>query len=124
MNFKTGKIADDYIQAPDGSEIRLLHQLNGGGLSECTLQINQISEAVIHKTVEEIWLVTQGQGEIWLKESQEEKIISISEGYTLTIPLGTGFQFRNTGREKLKIIISTMPPWPGNDEALKICGRW
>ena len=124
MNFNTGKIPENFILAPDGSEIRLLQQLRGGGLSECTLSINQVSQAVRHRTVEEIWFVTQGHGEVWLKEDAEEAIVSISKGCSITIPLGTAFQFRNTGHEELKIIISTMPPWPGNKEALTVDGRW
>ena len=124
MNFETGKIPEDFILAPDGSEIRLLHQLGGGGLSECTLRINQVSQAVRHRTVEEIWFVTQGHGQIWMKENGKEAIVSISKGCSITIPLGTAFQFRNTGHEELKIIIATMPPWPGNEEALIVDGKW
>ena len=83
-----------------------------------------MSQAVRHRTVEEIWFVTQGHGEVWLKEDAEEAIVSISKGCSITIPLGTAFQFRNMGHEELKIIISTMPPWPGNKEALTVDGRW
>ena len=124
MNFKTGRIPETFILAPDGSEIRLLQQLGGGGLSECTLRVNQISQAVRHRTVEEIWFVTQGRGQVWLEEDSVQTVVSISKGSSITIPLGTAFQFRNTGHEKLKIIISTMPPWPGDKEALTVDGKW
>ena len=124
MNFKTGKIPETFILAPDGSEIRLLQQLGGGGLSECTLRTNQVSQAVRHRTVEEIWFVTQGRGQVWLEEDSVQTVVSISKGSSITIPLGTAFQFRNTGHAELKIIISTMPPWPGDKEALTVDGKW
>lgn len=44
----------DYL-APDGSEIRLLADLEGGGLAHCTLPSGRVSVAQRHKTVEEIW---------------------------------------------------------------------
>ena len=124
MNFKTGRISETFILAPDGSEIRLLQQLGGGGLSECTLRTNQVSQAVRHRTVEEIWFVTQGRGQVWLEEDSVQTVVSMSKGSSITIPLGTAFQIRNTGHEELKIIISTMPPWPGDKEALKVEGKW
>src|SRR5216117_2870669 len=54
-------------QAPDGSEIRLLPELWGGGLCHCTLPSGRTSKAVKHKTVEEIWYFVQGIGEVWRK---------------------------------------------------------
>src|SRR5436309_770304 len=67
---RAGK-APDAI-APDGSEIRLL--VNGGGLPvgatraslcEVTLPAGQVSRPVWHRTVEELWYVLAGQGEVW-----------------------------------------------------------
>jgi hypothetical protein len=43
---------------------------------------------------------------------------------SLNIPLGTRFQFRNTGAEPLCFIIATLPPWPGEDEAITQVGHW
>ena len=43
----------DYL-APDGSEIRLLLDMKGGGLCHCTLPPSGISRAIYHKSVEEI----------------------------------------------------------------------
>lgn len=42
----------------------------------------------------------------------------------LTIPLGTHFQFRAHGGEPLAVIGVTMPPWPGDAEALRVAGPW
>jgi mannose-6-phosphate isomerase-like protein (cupin superfamily) len=42
----------------------------------------------------------------------------------LAIPVGTRFQFRNTSAAPLDIIGTTMPPWPGEDEAVFVAGKW
>ena len=118
------KLSNNFTIAPDGSEIRLLHELTGGGLSECTLPEKGVSLAVAHRTVEEIWLFTNGCGQVWRKLGQVEEILDVKNGVSLTITLGTHFQFRNTGSTTLKFIISTMPPWPGEEEAYTVPGKW
>jgi len=42
----------------------------------------------------------------------------------LTIPLGTSFQFRSFGPKPLAAVAITMPPWPGECEALLVDGAW
>lgn len=113
----------DYL-APDGSEIRLLPTLNGGGLAHCTLPVGGVSAAVSHRTVEEIWYFLSGEGEVWRKLGQDEEVTNVRAGISVTIPLGAHFQFRNTGTEPLRFVIATMPPWPGADEAVPQTGRW
>lgn len=83
-----------------------------GGMAHCTLPINKCSDAVCHKTVDEIWFFIQGTGEIWRKHKEFEEIVEIKPGICISIPVGTFFQFRNTGLEPLCFIITTMPPWP------------
>ena len=41
-----------------------------------------------------------------------------------SIPLGTDFQFRNPGPEPADLVIVTMPPWPGMDEAVRVADYW
>lgn len=113
----------DYL-APDLSEIRLLPSMKGGGLAHCTLPPQGVSLAVQHKTVEEIWYFLEGEGEAWRKKDEQEKTVKVFPGVALTIPLGTKFQFRNTGDCPLKFTISTMPPWPGADEAVRVKCHW
>ena len=122
--FETGGIGDEFVSAPDGSEIRLLHELRGGGLSECTLPPGGVSAAVTHRTIEEIWLFTEGSGQVWRKQGDRESVTDVSPGVSLTIPLGTHFQFRNMGEWPLKFVISTMPPWPGEYEAPRVPDYW
>jgi mannose-6-phosphate isomerase-like protein (cupin superfamily) len=110
--------------APDGSEIRLLPVLKGGSMSHCTLQPGQISTAVVHRTVEEIWYVLSGRGEIRRRFQDRLETTSLQAGVSLTIPLGAEFQFRNIGSEPLCLIIATMPPWPGSEEAIAVPSLW
>ena|ERR1043165_6416885 len=113
----------DYL-APDGSEIRLLPAMRGGGLCRCMLAPGRTSAAVKHKTVEEIWYFIEGQGQVWRKLEQQETEVEVHPGATLTIPVGAHFQFRNTGHGPLCFLITTMPPWPGADEAMPVPNHW
>lgn len=115
---------DSDYSAPDGSEIRLLPNMKGGGLCHCTLPGGKTSLAVRHKTVEEIWYVLSGEGEIWRKLNEQEEVTPLRDGVALTIPPGTSFQFRAAGSASLCILIVTMPPWPGPDEAVSVTGLW
>lgn len=112
------------VCAPDGSEIRLLPVLRGGSMVHCRLQPGQVSLAVRHRTVEELWYVIAGQGELWRRQDGREAITPLLPGTAHTIPLGTAFQFRNTGNEPLDLVIVTMPPWPGAEEAVRVEDHW
>ena len=111
--------------APDGSEIRLLHQLEGLSLVHCALPVGAASLPVRHRTVEEVWFFLAGRGQVWRKQGGREQVLDVAPGASLTIPLGTEFQFRNTGDAPLEFVIATAPPWPGADEAVAVdAGRW
>ena len=123
--FERKRLSEAYDElAPDKSEIRLLLNMRGGGLTHCTLPPHGISLAVKHKTVEEIWYFIQGHGQVWRKQGDREEIIDVSPGICLTIPPGTHFQFRNTDKEPLCFIIATMPPWPGDQVAVGVQDHW
>jgi len=86
---------------------------------------SQTSKAVTHRTVEEIWFILSGRGEMWRKqEGQPGVVVSLESGMCLTIPLGTYFQFRSLGSEPLRAVGVTMPPWPGEGEAVLVQGAW
>jgi mannose-6-phosphate isomerase-like protein (cupin superfamily) len=112
------------VLAPDGSEVRILVAANKGSMAHFTLPPRQVSLAVVHRTVEEVWYVLSGQGQMWRKFGDTETIVALTAGLSLTIPLGTHFQFCNTGIEPLKAVGVTMPPWPGMDEAFAVQGKW
>ena len=118
------KLPQDSIAAPDGSEIRELVAGGRASMVHCTLPAGGVSLAVRHRTVEELWFVTGGQGAVWRKLEGEEAVVAVGPGSALDIPLGAHFQFRNTGTEPLVILIATMPPWPGADEAPRVAGHW
>jgi len=124
--FESSVVSDDYdALAPDGSQIRLLHDLEGASVAHCALPVGAVSIPVKHRTVEEIWYFLAGQGQVWRAQGDREQVLDARAGVSLTIPLGTHFQFRNTGDVPLEFVIATTPPWPGEDEAVLLeAGRW
>ena len=77
-----------------------------------------------NRTVEEIWFFLQGHGQVWRKFKDSETIAEVQPGVSLTIATGAHFQFRNTGEEPLTFVITTMPPWPGDEEAVRVADHW
>ena len=123
--MQTNQLPSDYtVLAPDGSQIRELVGVDGGGMVHCTLPRGKTSIAVAHRTVEEVWYFLSGRGQVWRRREGRESIIDASPGTALTIPLGASFQLRNTGAEDLCFIIVTIPPWSGEEEAYPVEGRW
>jgi len=116
-------IAVDAV-APDGSNVRLLLGLSGGGLAHFELPPGAVSIAVRHRTVEEIWYFLSGRGDMWRRHGDVAHTVPVTAGVCLTIPLGTEFQFRSHGPDPLIAVGVTMPPWPGNGEAIRSVGAW
>lgn len=125
QEFEHKTLPEDYdTLAPDGSEIRLLSSTTRGSMVHCTLNPGEVSLPVAHRTVEEVWYVIEGTGQVWRKFGDDERVDDVAPGVSLSIPVGAHFQFRNTGHGPLRILIVTMPPWPGEDEAYHVPGRW
>jgi mannose-6-phosphate isomerase-like protein (cupin superfamily) len=112
------------VTAPDGSDVRILCGLKGGSMAHFSLAPGATSKAVMHRTVEEIWYIVAGEGEMWRADSRQEIVIALRPGLSLTIPVGTSFQFRSTGLSSLEAVAITMPPWPGEAEAVLVKGIW
>jgi len=110
--------------APDGSQVRELAGLAGGTMAHFTLPPGATSGAIVHRTVEEIWFILSGRGQMWRMSDGKGSVVDLAPGLSLTIPLGTAFQFRNTGDEPLTAVAVTMPPWPGPNEAVFVDGPW
>ena len=123
MQFKHLPEALDTI-APDGSEIRVLVSTAGGSMAHCAMPPGRTSLAVAHRTVEEVWYCLGGRGEVWRRLGEREETVEVSSGSSLSIPLGTHFQFRNTGATPLEFVLTTIPRWPGCDEAYRVPGCW
>lgn len=127
--MKTGStkaLPHDYdVVAPDGSEVRILLSLAGGSMAHFLLPAGQVSRAVRHRTVEEIWYVLSGAGEMWRSaDGRDGDVVPLSAGMCLTIPVGIVFQFRSVGDQPLAAVAVTMPPWPGDGEAELAGGLW
>ena len=108
--------------APDGSAVRVLLALAGGSMAHFELAAGSVSRAVRHRTVEEIWYVVAGTGEMWRRDAQAEAVSALNPGTCKTIPVDTSFQFRSLGTMPLAVVAVTMPPWPGGDEAEFVAG--
>ena len=125
MNFITRmRPSAPDAMAPDGSEVRILAAASSGSMAEFRLGSGAISKAVAHRTVEEVWLFTGGQGRMWRKLGTQEEIVEVHAGVSVSIPVGTHFQFRSDSQEALVAVGVTMPPWPGMEEAYEVDGVW
>ena len=111
-------------RAPDGSRVRPLLSLEAGSMAQFELCPGQVSRAVRHRTVSEIWLVLSGLGRMWRQQDEQQSIVHLAPGTCLSVPVGTAFQFRCEGSEVLRVAAVTMPPWPGDEEAEFVSGEW
>ncbi|MDI5964633.1 cupin domain-containing protein [Streptantibioticus silvisoli] len=126
-HFSTTRISQaPQVTAPDGSDVRPLCVLPGAAsFARFELAPDQVSRAVSHATVEEIWFVTAGGGEMWRSQDGHAEVTTLAPDVCLTIPLGTAFQFR-AGPDGLRVVAATVPPWPVDspDEARPEQGHW
>ena len=116
--------AEPTAVAPDGSAVRVLVGLDAGGMAHFELGPGQVAVAVRHRTVGELWYFVQGRGQMWRRLDDHEEVVDVGPGVTLSLPVGTEFQFRSTGPEPLAAVGVTMPPWPGDGEAVLVAGPW
>ena len=112
--------------APDGSDVRFLAGLTCGGMASFSIGSGDVSIAVRHRTIEELWVFTHGRGEMWISPdgdlSQPAAVVQASD--SVRIPVGASFQFRPFAAEGLTAVGVTMPPWPGDGEAIRTVGPW
>ena len=112
------------VTAPDGSDVRVLLAVAGGGMAHFELASGETSVAVVHRTVEEIWYFLRGRGDMWQRLEGREEIVEVGADVCVSISVGTEFQFRSFGDEPLSAIGITIPPWPGTGEATIVEGPW
>lgn len=123
--FITRPLPDDPdVAAPDGSDVRILAAGRCGSMAHFALAAGQVSRAVAHRTVEELWYIVAGRGRMWRSLDGAEQIVDLRRGVSLAIPVGARFQFRNDGRTPLIAVAVTMPCWPGDAEAYAVEGLW
>ena len=124
--FATTSLAQaPVVTAPDGSSVRPLCVLPGvASFAHFELVPGQVSQAVSHASVQEIWYVVAGEGQMWRRCGSAEEVTALVPGGCLTIPLGTSFQFR-AGPAGLQVVAVTVPPWPDDPgEARPEPGPW
>lgn len=110
--------------APDGSTVFPLVRTDHASAGLIHLDPGQTSAAVEHRTIEEIWYVLAGDGELWRCLDEDESTVSLEPGTCVTIPTGVRFQFRATGDAPLEMLMLTVPPWPGDGEVMPAAGPW
>ena len=116
-------LASEPIRALDGSEIWVMTRVDGASSIHMRLPADQVSKALRHRTVSELWFFVEGEGQFWRAGVGVE---DVREGSTLNIPVGAGFQFRSVGERPLRAWIATIPPWPepDDDETVRVEGPW
>jgi hypothetical protein len=70
--------------APDGSDVRVLLRLERGSMAHFELPSGQTSKAVTHRTVDEIWFVLSGRGEMW---RAQDGVPDHSRRHALSVPI-------------------------------------
>ena len=110
--------------APDGSAVRVLLGLTGGTMAHFELPAGATSRAVTHRTVEEVWFVLSGRGELWRKQSAREEVVVLEPEVCVTLPHGTHFQLRASQTDAVAVVAVTIPRWPGDKEVEFVPGPW
>jgi mannose-6-phosphate isomerase-like protein (cupin superfamily) len=115
-------LPDDWIEAPDGSQVRPLWRAEPhGSMATFRLSPSQVSRPKQHRHVTELWYVVAGSGEMVVGE---EPPFALRPGVAVHIPPRTRFQFR-AGGDGLDVVAVTMPPWPlDGEEAVDAPAHW
>ena len=111
-------------RSPLGAAIQHIMDGPTGNVIHSTIKPGLTGKACYFSTVSEFWFILEGEGEIWRKDGDEERVTKLVPGTSIDIPLGTRFQYRNVGDVDVKFICTAMPPWPGDDEAKIVEGPW
>ncbi len=74
--------------------MRVLLGLPGGGMAEFELSAGRVSAAITHRTVEEIWYVLTGRGEMWRPQGSLEEVVAREPGVCHRLPAGPPLPFR------------------------------
>src|SRR5260221_11879669 len=93
MTFETRRLpAMPDIVAPDGSDVRVLLGTARGGMAHFEVADGRASEAIRHRTVDEIWFVLSGRGERGRRGEGREDVVELEPGMCVTIAGGTHVQ--------------------------------
>lgn len=103
--------------APDGSKVCPFGAImSGASAAYCNIKGKSISFAAKHNKYNEWWPVISGNGELSLRYSDGSvKVFPLTKGKTCCIPAKTDFQFRNDGKEPIKVLLVVSPAWYSED---------
>ena len=124
--MKTNDLDDaEWDRSPLGAHVRLLMDGPHGDMIHSTVPPGMVGRAAHFREIDEFWFVLSGEGEIWRKAPDgTEEVTRLVPGVSIDITLGTCFQYRCTGNVSLVFTCTAMPPWPGDEEAIIVDGRW
>lgn len=72
--------------APDGSDVRALLALRTGSMAHFELGAGRVARAVTHRTVEEVWFVVAGRGEMWRRQGEREETVALERASASRFP--------------------------------------
>ncbi len=109
--------------APDGSNVRPLLRFPTGSMARFEFSSGQVSHAVRHPDLDELWYVIDGCGELWRQQGGASSIESLGPGTCISIPRNTEFQCR-AGKAGMTVIAVTLPAWSDDANAVSVTGHW
>ena len=118
LRLGDGKIVDSMILDGLWDAFKNIHM--GSCAEMCVREYKLSREAQDAFTVESYRRALQAEE----KGMFQEEIVPVTAQVCVTIPVGTYFQFRATGKESLVAVGITMPPWPGDREVYYVSGPW
>ncbi len=122
QSFQTLQIAETRLErAPDGVNTRPLLRFPEGSMARFELSAGQVSHAMWHPGLDELWYVVDGSGEMWREQATRSSIEPLIPGTCLSIPRKTRFQCR-AGAGGLTVIAVTLPAWSGDGDAVRTNG--
>lgn len=108
-----------------GVQVRLLAEHDAGGLRHGTVSAGETSEAARHRQVEELGYVLDGYGELCRRQDGLAADTTLLQpGVAVDLATGITFQLRNTGAEPLRLLLLSLPSWPGPEETVAAEGCW
>lgn len=109
--------------AEDRTLTRTLVEGGSGMMVRRELAAGHCTAAVRHRTVEQLWHITEGSGELWRSQDGESRYDILTAGDSVCIRPGVQFQVRATNG-RLRALVATSPRWPGEHEAVPVRGVW
>lgn len=109
--------------APDGSNVRPLLRFPAGSMARFEFSSGQVSHAVRHPALDELWYVITGSGEIWRQQDEVSTVERLEPGTCISIPRNTAFQCR-VDYAGMTVIAITLPAWSGDVNAIAVTGHW